>query len=106
MFFFIFLNVFNLKQKKNIYKITKNFCFRFQKNLISVNQKKLFEKQKTKPKTKYMENFIIYYSSFFLFYFISIFFYRSICENCHYAKWKTFEKEEDKYQKMHPQPLL
>lgn len=53
--------------------------------------------------------FLLYYykKKMFSFSFFQFFlFYRSICENCNHAKWQTFEKEEDKYQKMHPQPLL
>lgn len=32
--------------------------------------------------------------------------YRSICEDCSDAKWKTPEEEEDKYQEMYTEPIL
>lgn len=71
-------------------------------------------KQKIKKKIKYdvlirlllKFYFVIKRKCFLFLSFNSFQYYRSICENCNHAKWQTFEKEEDKYQKMHPQPLL
>lgn len=32
--------------------------------------------------------------------------YRSICEDCFDAKWKTPQEEEDEHQEMYAEPIL